>query len=493
MDRSAYVAALDAGLGALDAWEARWPAVAPDPTTLVSHERATAVLAELAERLRDNYPFFHPRYAAQMMSAPHPVAQLAYALAMRINPNNHALDGGPATAALEREAVAELARMVGYPRHLGHLTSSGTIANLEALWVAREERPGRAIAYSAQAHYTHARACALLGVRGVPVACDADGRMDLAALARHLPDDDVGTVVATVGTTGLGAVDPVHEIVPLAAAHGARVHADAAYGGFFALLAQQEPSPVAAAPFRALAACNSVVVDPHKRGLQPFGCGAVLFDDPSVARIYQHDSPATYYVPADLHLGEISLECSRAGAAAAAFWATLQCVPLAPDAGLGPILARTRAAALAWAERIAASPYLRLVVVPDLDILAYFPAPPAVTTSAAVPPTTASSGAASPGAASSAAAYAGATPLTASAISAASDALFTTLMNDPADPVYLAKLTVDRDLLAARYPDIIWDQPTLTVLRSVLMKPEHLAAVDTLHARVERAAATLVG
>jgi glutamate/tyrosine decarboxylase-like PLP-dependent enzyme len=470
MDRAAYLAALDAGLGALDAWEARWTAVAPDPTTVVAPERAAAVLADLAARLRDNYPFFHPSYAAQMMNAPHPVAQLAYTLAMRINPNNHALDGGPATAALEREAVAEVARMIGYPQHLGHLTSSGTIANLEALWVAREERPGRAIAYSAQAHYTHARACALLGVRGIPVACDGAGRMDLAALAHHLAADDVGTVVATVGTTGLGAVDPVHEIVPLAAAHGARVHADAAYGGFFTLLAQQEPSQVAAAPFRALAACDSVVIDPHKRGLQPFGCGAVLFRDPAVARVYQHDSPATYYTSADLHLGEISLECSRAGAAAAAFWATLQCVPLAPDAGLGPILARTRAAALAWAVRLAASPHLRLVVEPDLDILAYFPA--------TTPATRIGDHA---------------TPHTASAISATSDALFATLMNDAADPVYLAKLTVERDLLATRYPEIIWDQPTLTVLRSVLMKPEHLAAVAVLHARVERAAAAILG
>jgi glutamate/tyrosine decarboxylase-like PLP-dependent enzyme len=413
-----------------------------------------------------------------MMNAPHPVAQLAYALAMRINPNNHALDGGPATAALEREAVAAVAAMLGYARHLGHLTSSGTIANLEALWVAREERPGRAIAYSAQAHYTHARACALLGVRGVPVACDASGRMDLAALARHLAADDVGTVVATVGTTGLGAVDPVHEIVPLAAAHGARVHADAAYGGFCALLAQREPCPIDPAPFRALAACDSIVVDPHKRGLQPFGCGAVLFRDPAVARVYQHDSPATYYTEAELHLGEISLECSRAGAAAAAFWATLECVPLAPDTGLGPILARTRAAALAWAARLRTSPVLRLVVEPDLDILTYFPA--------AAPP---GAGAATrPPAKAMAAA-----PLTASAIAAASDRLFATLMTDPVEPIYLAKLTVEQAFLAARHPAIVWDQPTTTVLRSVLMKPEHLTAVDTLHARVERAAAALVG
>ena len=58
-----------------------------------------------------------------------------------------------------------------------------------------------------------------------------------------------------------------------------------------------------------------------------------------------------------------------------------------------------------------------------------------------------------------------------------------------AEPVYLAKLTVDRALMAARYPEIQWDQPQLRALRSVLMKPEHLAMVDALHAAVERAAA----
>jgi len=365
MDREAYLTALAASLAAREEWEARWPAVEPDPTTVVSPERVAAALAELNVRLADSYPFFHPRYAGQMLKPPHAVAQLAYATAMRINPNNHALDGGPATSALENEVVADLARMVGYGEPLlGHLTSGGTVANLEALWVARELRPGRAIAYSEQAHYAHARACALLGVRGIAVACDERGRLDLGALARHLAADDVGTVVATLGTTGLGAVDPLDAIVPLAAAHGARVHADAAYGGFFALLARQEPSPIPAAPFRALGACDSVVVDPHKHGLQPYGCGAVLFRDPAVARVYLHDSPATYFTSAELHLGEISLECSRAGAAAAALWTTLRCLPLAPDDGLGPILGRTRAAALAWAARIADSAHLHLVVEP---------------------------------------------------------------------------------------------------------------------------------
>src|SRR5258707_14733840 len=75
---------------------------------LPAHERRTAgfgrvaeVLNATAERLRDNYPYFHPLYAGQMLKPPHAVARLAYALAMWINPNNHALDGGRATSAME--------------------------------------------------------------------------------------------------------------------------------------------------------------------------------------------------------------------------------------------------------------------------------------------------------------------------------------------------------------------------------------------------------
>ena len=52
-----------------------------------------AVLEETARRLGDNYPYFHPLYAGQMLKPPHPVARAAYALAMIINPNNHARDG----------------------------------------------------------------------------------------------------------------------------------------------------------------------------------------------------------------------------------------------------------------------------------------------------------------------------------------------------------------------------------------------------------------
>src|SRR6187200_1515785 len=198
-------------------WQAQWPPFEQDETLRVPADRRERVLTELGERLRDNYPFFHPNYAGQMLKPPHEIARAAYAMAQRINPNNHALDGGPATAALERECVTQLATMFRFDpaTSLGHLTSSGTIANLEALWIARCLHPGAAIAYSAEAHYTHERMCEVLGVRGIKIAADSCGRMDLDDLRAKLATDRIGTVVVTAGTTSLGMIDPIEDVLSL--------------------------------------------------------------------------------------------------------------------------------------------------------------------------------------------------------------------------------------------------------------------------------------
>jgi glutamate/tyrosine decarboxylase-like PLP-dependent enzyme len=145
-----------------------------------------AALAALAERLANTYPYGDPHYVGQMLKPPHPLAWAAYATAMLLNPNNHALDGGPATAEMEKEAIAAIAAMFGYREHIGHLTSSGTIANLEALWVARELHPDRAIVFGENAHYTHARMCHLIGAPADQIAQDEHGRMDTSALEQRL-------------------------------------------------------------------------------------------------------------------------------------------------------------------------------------------------------------------------------------------------------------------------------------------------------------------
>ena len=279
-------------------WQDSYPAFEPHPSLQVSEERFAEVLGVFAERMAGNYPYFHPSYAGQMLKPPHPAAVAGYLAAMLVNPNNHALDGGLVTSELEKEAVASLAAMFGFGTHLGHLTSSGTIANLEALYVARELHPGardRLQRRGALHPRADVRRCSASRARRV--TADGAGRIDTGALDELLTGGQIGTVVATAGTTGLGAIDPVHEVLAVARRHGVRVHVDAAYGGFFTLLAEADGPGCAstALPWRAIADCDSVVVDPHKHGLQPYGCGAVLFGDPSVGRFYAHDSPYTYF------------------------------------------------------------------------------------------------------------------------------------------------------------------------------------------------------
>ena len=156
-------------------------------TRTTARDAERAALAELTERLRNTYPYPDPRYAGQMLKPPAAIAWAAYATAMLLNPNNHALDGGPATAEMEKEAVAQLAAMFGLPQHLGHLTASGTIANLEALWVARELHPDARRSCRARTPTTPTRGCAPCSARATrPSPEDDRGRIDLDALAARL-------------------------------------------------------------------------------------------------------------------------------------------------------------------------------------------------------------------------------------------------------------------------------------------------------------------
>jgi glutamate/tyrosine decarboxylase-like PLP-dependent enzyme len=262
--------------------------------------------------------------------------------------------------------------MFGWSEYLGHLTSSGTMANLEALWVSGQINPHKRIIGSEQAHYTHQRISAVLGLNYSPVATDRRGRIDLAALESELCKGDVGTVVATLGTTALGAVDPLDQIFALRERYGFRLHVDAAYGGYFKLVPEALDEPARRA-FTAIYKADSIVIDPHKHGLQPYGCGCVLFRDPGVGCFYKHDSPYTYFSSRQLHLGEISLECSRAGASAVALWATHQFLPPVPGGEFARGLAQSRAAAVDLDSRLHAESRIEPLAAgpPELDIVVW--------------------------------------------------------------------------------------------------------------------------
>jgi len=434
---------LDAGFAALPEFDARIPGA----------QGVAETLAATAEHLRDNYPYFHPLYAGQMLKPPHPVARLAYALAQWINPNNHALDGGRATSAMEKEAVAAIAEMIGWREHLGHLSGGGTMANLEALWVAGQLAPGKKILAGAQAHYTHGRISGVLQLSFASVPSDARGRMDLAKLREHVAHGDVGTVVATMGTTATGSVDPLAEILELREKYGFRIHADAAYGGYFGLAGNLGEE--ARREFDLLRHVDSVVIDPHKHGLQPYGCGCVVFRDPGVGKLYKHDSPYTYFSSNELHLGEISLECSRPGAAAAALWATQRLLPLVKGGEFARRLEDCRAAAMELYQRLEKDSRFVTAFPPELDIVVFAPRAESVSES-----------------------------------SEKSRRIFDAAARRN---LHLAVAELPTEFFAANLGGMKKDRPSLTCLRSVLMKPEHREWVGRIWDILSEATDEVVG
>ena len=387
-----------------------------------------AILEALAERLQDNYPYPAQEYAGQMIKPPHALAQAAHWMTSFVNPNNHALDGGRATSALELEVIDQLGSMVGYTRYLGHLTSGGTMANLEALWVGRHSTPHATVLASSASHYTHSRMSEVLGMPFKEVPTDAQGRMNSEALEQLLATSEVPPiVVVTLGTTGLGKVDPLADVVALKERYSFRIHVDPAYGGYFKLCKLSEETQQ---HFEAMPHADSIVIDPHKHGLQPYGCGSILLKNPAEGRFYKHDSPYTYFTSGELHLGEITLECSRPGTAAAALWATMKKFPLEKDNRFAKRLQESLLAAKGLHESALEKGFWSLD--PELDICIF------------------------------------STKGTSSAeISIQNRAFFE---RKAKEGIHLALLKVQKE----QWPwDLQWDSEELVVIRSVLMKPEH--------------------
>jgi tyrosine decarboxylase / aspartate 1-decarboxylase len=194
---------------------------------------------------------------------------------------------------------------------------------------------------------------------------------------------------------------------------------------------------------------DSIVIDPHKHGLQPYGCGCVLFRDPEVGRFYKHDSPYTYFTSNELHLGEISLECSRPGASAAALWATQRLLPLVRGGEFARGLEASREAALALHAGIAADKRFVPLPRPELDIVVWAVRAPS-----------------------------------AHAASAAARRIFDAAAEQD---LYLALASFPRALFEGLTPVERWEEDSVTCLRACVMKPEHREWVSELLERLRRA------
>jgi tyrosine decarboxylase / aspartate 1-decarboxylase len=403
------------------------------------------ILLDIADKMKDNFSYHHPFYLGQMMKPPHPMARLAYSLALWINPNNHALDGGRASSAMEKEAVAAIAEMFEWSSFMGHLTSGGTMANLEALWVAGQLHPGKMILASDQAHYTHKRISAVLQLPFSTIPSDHKGRLNTDQLNKLLDSYEVGTVVVTIGTTATGSVDPLLDVLTLQEQHGFRIHADAAYGGYFKLIDNLDAGTKSV--YDHISEVDSIVIDPHKHGLQPYGCGCVLFKDPAVGQLYKHESPYTYFTSNELHLGEISLECSRAGAAAVALWATQKLLPMRKHGEFAKSLSNCRSAALDLFSLLDSDKRFLTVFEPELDIVCWTFAAESTKRSSAL-----------------------------------TDMFFK--LSEQND-LYLAKAQLPKHLFE-KYCDkgYVLNSETVTCIRTCLMKPEHKTWMDQIWTKI---------
>ncbi|MGE5179907.1 MAG: pyridoxal phosphate-dependent decarboxylase family protein [Bacteroidota bacterium] len=233
--------------------------------------------------------------------------------------------GAPGAVRVENQVLRWLGSIVGYPESAaGALVSGGSVANLSAIIAAREAanlrsaQVPRAVVYATeQVHHCVPKGLRIAGlgecvIRRVPM--DAGYRMDPEALDRAIEEDARGgripwLIVATAGTTDVGAVDPLEPIADVAKRRSLWLHVDGAYGGMFALCG--EGKRILAGIERS----DSVVLDPHKGLHIPFGVGTVLVKDAGALRAaHRFDA---MYVPSEAHHqeepspSELSPELSR--------------------------------------------------------------------------------------------------------------------------------------------------------------------------------------
>jgi len=334
------------------------------------------------ERSKKHFPFFHPRYAAQMAKDPSIPTVLGYLTFMLSNPNNHAFEGGPVTTEMEMEVIELLLKMVGYKVGWGHLTSGGSLANMEALWAARDFYNKGTVYFSEVSHYSWKRICKILNIESFKeISVDKNFRMDCDKLENELKNNNAMTVMANLGSTGTGSVDDIEAIIELKKKYDFHLHIDAAYGGFFRTMLLTDEfnlsskktslSAYTEKQLRLLSESDSITIDPHKQGSVSYGAGAVLYKNEELRRIIMNTAPYTYHKLDKPNIGMFSLEGSRSGAMAAACYLTYKVIP-PNQSGIGELLSQTILASQEFHRMIDQNKNYENLNFPDLDINCFF-------------------------------------------------------------------------------------------------------------------------
>ncbi|MBN2646003.1 MAG: putative pyridoxal-dependent aspartate 1-decarboxylase [Desulfuromonadaceae bacterium] len=346
-----------------------------------------------------------PGFVGHMTSAmPYFMLPLARIL-MALNQNTVKVETSKAFTPLERQVLAMLNRLV-YNRDdafyakwmhnsrsaLGAFCSGGTIANITALWVARNRLCGpdgdfRGIAQeglfkalkhlqceglvllaSRRAHYSLGKAVDLLGIGRenlIPVETDDNNRLDMRHLRNHChrvqeEGKRVLALVGIAGTTETGTIDPLEEMADLATELGCHFHVDAAWGGP-TLFSDSHRWRL-----RGIERADSVTIDGHKQLYVPMGAGMVVFKDPQAVSAIAHH--AAYILrPGSKDLGIHTLEGSRPGKAMLVHAG----LSIIGRKGYELLIDQGIERAQHFADLIEADPDFELVTRPELNILTY--------------------------------------------------------------------------------------------------------------------------
>ncbi|MEU7513521.1 aminotransferase class V-fold PLP-dependent enzyme [Streptomyces sp. NPDC042898] len=271
----------DGGPAAVAARVGALGAVLPETGT-GPHEAIRTLVTALAAGAADPA---HPLCAAHLHTPPLALAAAADLAASALNPSMDSWDQAPAASALEALVTAVLAAEVfpAAPAPDALVTTGGTESNQLALLLARERHGAVRTVVGANAHHSFHRAAWLLGLPQPVVVPTPRGTVDPPALDAALAQlTGPVLVVATAGTTDEGLIDPLPELADVAAAHGAELHVDAAYGGPVLL------SPTHRRLLDGLDRARTVTVDLHKLGWQPAAAGLLAVRDAADLAVLGH-------------------------------------------------------------------------------------------------------------------------------------------------------------------------------------------------------------
>ncbi len=255
----------------------------------------------------------HPRFFGYIGSPSNPVGVFADLIASALNQNVTSWRAAPAATEIEKIVVRWLSSLIGYGDSAhGLLTSGSSMGNLNALLIAHRVKSQDKVSHnglwdavtpmtvytSDQVHLSIPKAADVLGLgrdRVRIVKSDAKFRLDISHLRECLETDLSNgfrpfCIVASAGTVGTGAVDPLAEIAGVADEYGLWFHIDGAYGVPAALDDRKRHL------FEGIERADSVALDPHKWLFTPVDCGCLLFRDAPAVRTALSFTPGDYLI-----------------------------------------------------------------------------------------------------------------------------------------------------------------------------------------------------